>query len=332
MISVIITTYKGSNCLERAISSVLMQKDVEFELLVVDDNNPDSVERKKTEEVMKKYEEDVRVRYLKHAKNMNGSVARNTGIKEAKGKYISFLDDDDFYLEGRLKACEDYLEKTGHDGIYTNVLIFKGKNIFDYHKIDKQGCLFLDIMLDENFLGTGSNLFLSKKSMDRIGLFDETLRRNQDYEYLLRFFSKGYEMDCLPECYVVKAMNGTNNAVKYDVLKDVKQYILKKYEENISKYSSEEIKAVKCATHMTLYECSIQTATADQIKEEEGNVKRYGGTISFKSKIKRMIWSVDKKAIVQKLFWRWKANRVKNMVMHECAKEYSVAKKIICNK
>lgn len=68
LVSVIIPTYKGSKCLSRAINSVLNQVGVDFEVLVVDDNNPDSDERKKTEIVMKDYVNDDRVIYLKHTR------------------------------------------------------------------------------------------------------------------------------------------------------------------------------------------------------------------------------------------------------------------------
>ena len=65
MISVIIPTYKGASSLSRAIESVLMQEEIEFQIIVVDDNYPESKERKETEYIMRKYENRKNVKYIK---------------------------------------------------------------------------------------------------------------------------------------------------------------------------------------------------------------------------------------------------------------------------
>ena len=143
LVSVIIPTYKGSKCLSRAINSVLNQVGVDFEVLVVDDNNPDSDERKKTEIVMKDYVNDDRVIYLKHPCNMNGSVARNTGIAKAKGEIISFLDDDDFYFPDRLAKCLKRIIETNSDIVYTNTLITKENIPCGYTRAEREGNLFI---------------------------------------------------------------------------------------------------------------------------------------------------------------------------------------------
>ena len=103
MVSVIITTFGGDSKLRRAIASVLNQTYTDVEAIVVDDNDPKSEARVKTESIMQQYECDTRVVYLKHSHNMNGAAARNTGIKEARGSYIAFLDDDDYFFHNRFK-------------------------------------------------------------------------------------------------------------------------------------------------------------------------------------------------------------------------------------
>ena len=84
--SVIITTYHNEKLLNRAVESVLHQTYERIELIVVDDNPPESNARKATEAVMEKYPQAV---YLKHSENRNGAAARNTGIRAAKGEYIA---------------------------------------------------------------------------------------------------------------------------------------------------------------------------------------------------------------------------------------------------
>ena len=94
-ISIIIPTYGKPMFLERAVLSVQKQTFDDWELFVVDDNNPDSDERKNTEDLLQSLLDDSRIHYLKHPRNLNGAVARNTGLEVAIGKYIAFLDNDD---------------------------------------------------------------------------------------------------------------------------------------------------------------------------------------------------------------------------------------------
>ena len=96
-VSIIIPTYGGSESLLKSVDSVLLQDYSEFEIIVVDDNDPDTDARKKTELLMGKYTNDPRVKYIKHERNKNGSAARNTGFIESEGEYICLLDDDDFF-------------------------------------------------------------------------------------------------------------------------------------------------------------------------------------------------------------------------------------------
>lgn len=103
MITVITPTYKRHQYLKNAIDSVLGQTYTDFEIIVVDDNPPESEERIKTEEVIREYN-DVRIHYIQNEKNIGGADSRNKAIGIAKGEYIAFLDDDDMYLPDRLKV------------------------------------------------------------------------------------------------------------------------------------------------------------------------------------------------------------------------------------
>lgn len=90
MISIIIPVYNKETTIKRAINSVLNQSFKEFELIVVNDGSTDKSE----DNILILQEKDSRIIYLKQ-ENKGVSAARNRGIKEAKSKYISFLDADD---------------------------------------------------------------------------------------------------------------------------------------------------------------------------------------------------------------------------------------------
>ena len=104
MISFIIPTYNSANTIKRAIDSILKQNtDLEYEIIVVDDGSTDN-----TEQVLKCYENDERIKYYKK-ENSGVADTRNYGVKMATGEYIIFVDSDDYISESLLKDIEPYL-------------------------------------------------------------------------------------------------------------------------------------------------------------------------------------------------------------------------------
>ena len=106
-ISIIVPVYKVEKYIHRCIDSILAQTFTDFELILVDDGNPDSCGA-----ICDEYaEKDGRIRVI-HQKNSGVSAARNSGVSEACGKYVCFVDSDDW-----IRA--DYLQK-----LYTYSLIY----------------------------------------------------------------------------------------------------------------------------------------------------------------------------------------------------------------
>ena len=194
-VSVIIPTYKRSIDIERAVDSVLNQSLDSFEVIVVDDNGIDTIEGENTASVMSKYKDDMRVIYIRHEINKNGSAARNTGIRVAQGKYISFLDDDDSYMPNRLEKMYNKLESLDDSwgACYTAYVKNLPNGTQQFSKENSEGNVFKQALMRSLYIGTGSNLFFRRNVIDDIGLFDEQFKRNQDLEYLVRVLSK-YKM------------------------------------------------------------------------------------------------------------------------------------------
>ena len=94
MISVIIVTYNREQLLIKAIDSVLGQKFSDFELIIIDDASIDN-----TENVVKQYLGDVRVKYIKIAKSKSISQVRNSAWPYVTGKYVAVLDSDDIWCD-----------------------------------------------------------------------------------------------------------------------------------------------------------------------------------------------------------------------------------------
>lgn len=326
MITVIITTYKGSNFLSRAIDSVLAQKDTNFEIIVVDDNQPGTEDRKKTEEVMKQYASNRAVKYIKHPKNMNGSVARNTGIKQARGEYISFLDDDDFYMPDRLKKCRSVLNKENVDIVYTDTLVMSGSVPVSYVRAYKSGNLFNDLLTNDALFGTGSNLFLKKSLIEEFGNFNEKLRRHQDYEFLLRMFNNGAIAMPISECLVVKATNGNSNWPNYNTLKEIKDELYIEFKEKINSLPKDLQISCEIYQHRQLMNTAFENHDIANAKKEAKNLKKMGDK---SAKLYLVVRLATEKThifpVLQKLKHRLSSNRI----IKEHTREYNWAKQFV---
>ena len=198
-VSVIIPTYKRPDTLDRAINSVLAQTYPYVEVIVVDDNNPDTEGRRLTEEKMAPYSDNPRVKYIKHEKNKNGSAARNTGAKASNAKYLAFLDDDDEFFPEKIDAQVKRLEELPIDYAvcYTYVVYEKENGQIRYSTECREGDLFFDALTRNLSFQAGSNLFIRKDAFDSIGGFDESFRRSQDKEVVTRLL-KDYKIAFAP--------------------------------------------------------------------------------------------------------------------------------------
>lgn len=107
LISVVLPAYNAEKTIRQAIESVL--KDADVELVIINDGSTDS-----TEEIIKEYADDKRLKYLKQS-NAGVSAARNAGLKAASGNYIAFLDSDDYFKDGALERIYELIEKYNCD-------------------------------------------------------------------------------------------------------------------------------------------------------------------------------------------------------------------------
>lgn len=148
LVSVIIPTYKRVDFLERAIKSVLNQTYRNIEIIVVDDNDPDTKYRIETFKLMRSYMSSYsNIKYIMLEKNSGGCVARNTGIKESKGKYVNFLDDDDIFYPEKIEKQVTKFENSNKDlavvGCFANIKDNDG-NIKRVEKVEIKGNVFIE--------------------------------------------------------------------------------------------------------------------------------------------------------------------------------------------
>lgn len=230
IISIVIPTYGRPNNLFRAAQSCLFQSFTNVEIVIVDDNCPLSAAGKETNKiVMELMNLDNRVRCVQHLNNKNGAAARNTGVYASEGKYIALLDDDDEFDKEKLSLQLDLLTKEGVDCVYCRTQKFKnGFYMYEtkYNKFDERTVL-LDIFLQRVELNS-STLLISKDVYLSLGGFDESFRRNQDYEFLVRFLEK-FRLGCVDECLVKMHVDSKMNQLSAEDYALVRFDFIKKF-------------------------------------------------------------------------------------------------------
>jgi glycosyltransferase involved in cell wall biosynthesis len=168
LFSVIIPTYGRAHFLADAVDSVLAQSVEDFECLVIDDASPEPVSLATA---------DPRVRVVRREVNGGPSAARNTGLAQARGTYVAFLDDDDLYLPNRLALA---IEGLGRAPVAVCWTAFVGD---DWHNGQADGRRLegnvADHILDSHVPAVGATAVLAGATV----MFDETLDFLEDVEW-----------------------------------------------------------------------------------------------------------------------------------------------------
>lgn len=190
MFSVIIPSYNGARYIKKSIYSVLKQMFDDFEIIVVDDGSMDN-----TTEVVKSID-DGRINYI-YQENGGVSSARNTGIKNAKGDYICFLDADDLWKPNHLLVMAKLIERFPGCSVYLTgyeILLCDGNKItkrclspngIEYHQSDN---VFKEIWNYGYFLHTNS-IACKKSVFNTVGLFEVGVKNGEDDDMWYRLFA-----------------------------------------------------------------------------------------------------------------------------------------------
>lgn len=182
-VSVIIPTYNRAHVLREAIDSVLSQKYSDLELLVVDDGSTDH-----TKEVASSYTSKLAYIYQEHK---GVSAARNRGIKQAQGNYLSFLDSDDLWLPDKLSTQMRFMEDHPEIHIcYTEeIWIRKGVRVNPMKKHRKYSGMIFEHCLPLCIVSP-SSVLIARSLLEEIGVFDEELKVCEDYDLWLRISAR----------------------------------------------------------------------------------------------------------------------------------------------
>ncbi len=182
-VSVIIPTFNRETLLARALSSVLAQTGVSFELIVVDDGSTDGTRAR--------VERDFPAATYLYQENQGPSAARNRGIERSRGEWIAFLDSDDEWLPGKLEAQISFFRQNPDCRIMQTeeIWIRNGKRVNQMTKHKKSGGFIFDKCLPLCAISP-SAVMIHKSLFEEVGLFDESLPACEDYDLWLRIASR----------------------------------------------------------------------------------------------------------------------------------------------
>ncbi len=218
--SVIIPTYNRILSLKRAMRSVLAQTYTNFEIIVIDDGSSDG-----TREYLLSLN-NPRIKPIFLMANKGANAARNTGIKEAGGKYIAFLDDDDEWLPDKLEKQVNILEHNSDVGIvYSAAYISLKKENIEYNTIPKAKGRIFDDLLVSNVVGSTSTVILRSELLSVYGAFDERIPSMQDYELWIRL-SKHTKVDFVGKPLVLYSCITKENSISKNVQSNIQAFNL----------------------------------------------------------------------------------------------------------
>jgi glycosyltransferase involved in cell wall biosynthesis len=181
-VSVVLPVHNRADVLARAISSVVKQTLENWELIVVDDGSTDA-----SAEIADSFHDD-RIRLLKLGANRGGNAARNAGIREARAPLIAFVDSDDAYLPEKLERVVAHFEDRRElDLLVDSFIKIQPSNV----RVVRKNPVITDREVFRRALFTrllwkATPAITVKRDAALETPFDETLKRLQDFDFLIR--------------------------------------------------------------------------------------------------------------------------------------------------
>lgn len=217
LVSIIMPSYNTGKCIVETIQSVQRQTYRNWELIIVDDCSTDD-----TDQIVQPLLKDRRIRYLKNERNSGAAVSRNYALREAKGKWIAFLDSDDLWLPQKLELQIRFMQENDYKFTFTDYrivypdgekspYIYTGPNRVTKHMIWRY-CYFstITVMYDRGYVGL---------------IQSADIKKNNDYAMWLKVIEK---TDCFryPRCLSVycKREHSISSGSKWRLIKH--HYIL----------------------------------------------------------------------------------------------------------
>jgi glycosyltransferase involved in cell wall biosynthesis len=192
-ISIVIPFFNRLDDIKLTLRSVKQQIYPDWECLLVDDGSTAEI----VSSVKAIIGDEERIKFLSRSDNRKkgANACRNIGIENATGEYVALLDSDDEWMPERLTNLVDFIKSNEYpDGLYSGAMIFDGTTVKKrtsraIHKDED----IIDFILSHETFSQTSTLVI-KTDLGKDILFDEDLKRHQDFDFFIRFGNK-YKWD-----------------------------------------------------------------------------------------------------------------------------------------
>lgn len=188
MVSVIVPTFNRPERLRTALHSIAGQSFQDYEVVVVNDGGTS------VESVVTDLNHDGRITLVSHDRNRGLAASRNTGLRQAKGKYVCYLDDDDRYLPNHLETLVSHLEESELKVAYTDAwrvherlleerYVEVGRDLpysYDFNPVNLLVSNYFPVLC----------VMHARSCLDEVGMFDESLFAHEDWDLWIRMAMK----------------------------------------------------------------------------------------------------------------------------------------------
>lgn len=220
-ISVVIPAYNSEATIGETLRSLLAQTFTDFEIIVVDDASSD-----RTLEVVRSFE-DPRLQVIESPQNQGPAISRNIGAKQARGRYLSFIDADDLWTPGKLQSQYEALEANPDTAVaysWTDYIDEAGNWLRSGSYLNLQAPAVASLGLDADtplgvdalshlllgdFLENGSNALIRRDAFESVGGFDPEFVVAHDWDLFLRLAAR-YFFLCIPRSQIRYRLSGSS--------------------------------------------------------------------------------------------------------------------------
>jgi glycosyltransferase involved in cell wall biosynthesis len=214
LVSVVIPAYQCTHYIAETLNSVVAQTFTSYEIIVVNDGSPDT---EALEQALAPYltTHQGRIRYMRQP-NGGPSAARNRGIREARGKYIAFLDSDDAWLPRHLAQQVELLESDPSLSlVYSDSLYLQGDAPVGtaFEKVPQDLHVTFETLVAERCTIGTSSVVASRQALLDAGGFEDQRRRSEDFDLWLRMAHRGAGMRYSPG---IQVRHRAGNGLAFD--------------------------------------------------------------------------------------------------------------------
>ncbi len=188
-VSVIIPVYNCARFVKKSIESVLRQN-IPIEIIVIDDCSTDNID-----DVMENYKTLENVIYLKNKINNGVALSRNLGLEQAKGKYIAYLDADDWWADGKLKKQIKIMENNNAILSYTGRQLITNEGVVTNNIIHVPKIVNYDKLLHHNCIACSSVILLSDVAKENPMSYDKYHEDYINWLTILKQHGQAYGID-----------------------------------------------------------------------------------------------------------------------------------------